>query len=170
MVVIDTCPHPDCGITSEPYRRAPKGKAVECPTCGRSFVADARPATDERSITRGQVIGLLVMPCNLLTAVGLILRVFSLVIFVMGMWPLVFAAAPPPPGVVPDALFEMALGLLICGWGAAICSGASQMLALVSYKWAMAGSILAIPVLVGIYGLVMLQDPNVIDAFDEDSA
>jgi hypothetical protein len=116
------------------------------------------------------VIGLLVMPCNLLTAAGLILRVISLVIFVMGMWPLVFAPFPPPPGLVVDALFEMALGLLVSGWGAAICYGASQMQALASYKWAMAGSILAIPVLVGIYGVVMLQDPDVIDAFDEDSA
>ena len=81
-----------------------------------------------------------------------------------------FAAAPPAPAVVVDALIGMALGLLIFGWGAAICYGASRMQALSSYWWAMVGSILAIPVLVGIYCVIVLQDPKVIERFNADSA
>ena len=170
MVVTYTCTHPDCGVTSESASRAPKGKAVECPTCGRSFAPAVWPATDDIKCARGQAIGLLVMPTNLLTGMGLNLGALGIVWFVWAIWPLMFAAAPPAPAVVVDALIGMALGLLIFGWGAAICYGASRMQALSSYWWAMVGSILAIPVLVGIYCVIVLQDPKVIERFNADSA
>lgn len=116
---------------------------------------------------KGPAVGLLVMPANLMTGAGLLAAVAGILFFVTGMWPLVFNDAPPGDEEVEEAIMTMFLGLLVFGWGCFICYGASQLSELGSYMWAMAGSIMAIPLLVGIYAVVMLQDPKVKEGFAE---
>jgi hypothetical protein len=117
---------------------------------------------------RGPAIALLVMPSNLLTFEGLVTAIGGVVLFVIGMWPLVFNDAPPGDEEIEEAIVAMLLGLMTFGWGALICFGASQMQELRSYMWAMVGSVMGVlPLLVGIYGIVMLQNPKVKAGFEE---
>jgi hypothetical protein len=116
---------------------------------------------------RGPAMALLVMPANLMTAFGLAAGVAGLAMFVWGMWPIVFNDAPPGDEEVEDAIVTMLLGLMTFGWGAFVCFGASMMQELGSYLWAMAGAVMAVPFLVGIYAIVMLQDPKVKAGFEE---
>jgi hypothetical protein len=117
---------------------------------------------------RGPAQAMLVMPSNLLTAEGLITMAGGIVIFLHGMWPLVFNDAPPGDEETEEAFQEMALGLLAFVWGALVCYGASMMQELGSYTWAMVGSVLGVvPILVGIFGIVMLQNPKVKAGFEE---
>ena len=117
---------------------------------------------------RGPAIALLVMPSNLLTFEGIVTAIGGIVLFTIGMWPLVFNDAPPGDEEVEEAIVAMLLGLMTFGWGAFICFGASQMQELRSYMWAMAGSVMGVlPLLVGIYGIVMLQNPKVKAGFEE---
>jgi uncharacterized membrane protein len=119
---------------------------------------------------RGPAIGLLVTGANLLTAEGLITALAGLVVFVVGMWPLVFNDAPPGDEETEEAIITMILGLVGFGWGVLICVGASQMQDLSSYPWAMIGAVMGIlPLLVGIYVIIMLQNPRVKAGFEEIS-
>jgi hypothetical protein len=117
---------------------------------------------------RGPAISLLVMPSNLLTLAGLLTVVVGLGTFVVGMWPLVFNDAPPGEEEMEDAVVTMMLGMVILFWGAMVCYCSSQMQELASYPWAMVGAIMGIvPLLVGIYAIVMLQNPKVKAGFEE---
>ena len=116
---------------------------------------------------KGPAVGLMVVPANLMTAAGLLVAVGGIVIFIIGMWPLVFNEAPPSDEEVEEAIMQMFLGLLVLGWGCFVCYGASHMSELGSYTFALAGAIMAVPLLVGIYGVVMLQDPKVKEGFAE---
>ncbi|MBY0457727.1 MAG: hypothetical protein K2V38_10345 [Gemmataceae bacterium] len=117
---------------------------------------------------RGPAMSLLVMPSNLLTLEGLLTGVAGLGIFVWGMFPLVFNDAPPGEEETEEAVVQMLLGLTAFFWGAAICFGASQMQELSSYPWSMVGAVMGVlPLLVGIYALVMLQNPEVKAGFEE---
>jgi len=89
------------------------------------------------------------------------------VYFVVSMWPLVFNDAPPGDEEVDEAIMTMFLGFLVFGWGCFICFGASQLSELGNYTFALAGAILAVPMLVGIYGIVMMMDPKVKEGFAE---
>ncbi len=118
--------------------------------------------------TRGPAMSLLVMPSNLLTLEGLITGIAGIGMFMYGMWPLVFNDAPPGEEETEEAIIYMMLGVVTLFWGALVCFGASQMQELASYPWAMVGAIMGvIPLLVGIYGIVMLQNPKVKDGFEE---
>ena len=120
---------------------------------------------------RGPATALLVTPANLLTAEGLITGVGGVVLFVLGMWPLVFNDAPPGDEEVDEAIVTMMLGAMTLGWGAFICFGASQMSDLNSYMWSMAGAVMGIlPLLVGIYAVIMLLNPKVKEGFEEGEA
>lgn len=117
---------------------------------------------------RGPAMSLLVMPSNLLTLAGLITCIGGLAMFVVGMWPLVFNDAPPGEEELEEAIVSMLLGVVTLFWGAMVCFGASQMQELGSYAWAMVGSVMGIaPLLVGIYAIVMLQNPKVKAGFAE---
>src|SRR5262249_53729660 len=117
---------------------------------------------------RGPAMSLLVMPSNLLTLAGLITCVGGLGMFVVGMWPLVFNDAPPGEEELEEAIVLMMLGVCTLFWGAMVCFGASQMQELASYPWSMIGSVMGIaPLLVGIYAIVMLQNPKVKAGFAE---
>jgi hypothetical protein len=121
--------------------------------------------------TRVSAQALLVMPCNLLINEGKITVAGGIVIFVVGMWPLAFNNAPPNNDEIEEALEQMALGMLVFVWGVLVCYGAEQMWELTSYNWAMVGSVLGVlPILVGIFGIIMLQNPKVIAGFAEVEA
>lgn len=120
---------------------------------------------------RGPAQAMLVFPSNLLTMQGLITLVAAIGIFIYGMWPLVFNDAPPSDEEVEEAVLTMILGLLTFGWAALILYGASEMQQVNSYLWAMVGSIAAIlPLLIGLYGIVMLLNPKVKAGFEEAEA
>ena len=117
---------------------------------------------------RGPAVSLLVTPANLLTAEGLITGVLGLAAIVIGMWPLVFNDAPAGEEETEEAIVTMLLGVMTFGWGMIVCLGASMMQELRSYTWAMAGAVMGIlPLLVGIYALLMLQNPRVKAGFEE---
>lgn len=116
---------------------------------------------------RGPAVSLLVMPANLLTAAGIITAVIGVGAFVIGMWPLVFNDAPPGDEEMEEAIITMLLGLMVFGWGCLVCFGASQMQEISSYTWAFMGAVMAVPLLVGIYAIVMLLNPKVKAGFEE---
>ncbi|MDB5306541.1 MAG: hypothetical protein JWO38_743, partial [Gemmataceae bacterium] len=94
----------------------------------------------------------------------------GLFMFVIGMWPLVFNDAPPGDEEVDEAIVMMVLGLMTFAWGGVICFGASQMVNLSSYWWAMTGAVMGVlPLLVGIYAVIMLQNPKVKAGFEESA-
>jgi hypothetical protein len=117
---------------------------------------------------RGPAMSLLVMPANLLTLAGLITCIGGLATFVVGMWPLVFNDAPPGEEELEEAIVMMVLGVVVLFWGAMVCFGASQMQELASYPWAMVGAVMGLaPLLVGIFAIIMLQNPKVKAGFAE---
>jgi len=119
---------------------------------------------------RGPAQGLLVMPSNLLLGAGILLAIASVVYFIIGMWPLVFNDAPPGEEELDEAVFGMLMGVLGFVWAAMICYGASQMQELGSYIFSMLGAVMGIPLLVGIFAIVMLQNPKVKAGFEEAEA
>lgn len=120
---------------------------------------------------RGPAVALLVMPSNLLTAEGLITAIGGILLFITGMWPLAFNDAPLGDEETEEAIVQMLLGCLTFLWGAVICFGASQMQELKSYMWAMLGAVMGVlPLLVGIFAIIMLTNPKVKDGFSESDA
>ena len=120
---------------------------------------------------RGPAVALLVMPSNLLTAEGLLTAFGGIVMFVLGMWPLAFNDAPPGDEETEEAIVMMLLGCMTFLWGGLICFGASQMQELGSYLWAMMGAVMGVlPLLVGIFAIIMLQNPKVKAGFEESDA
>lgn len=117
---------------------------------------------------RGPAMALLVTPSNLLVLEGLLTAGFGLFWFVASMWPLVFNDGAIGEEELEEAIVGMLLGTVAFGWGCMICFGASMMQDLASYTWALSGAILGVvPLLVGIYGIVMLQNPKVKAGFEE---
>src|SRR5262245_10748093 len=117
---------------------------------------------------RGPAQALLVMPSNLLTGEGLLTIVAGILIFVYGMWPLVFNDAPPGEEELEEAIATMLVGTVCFVWGGFVCYGASQMQEVASYPWAMTGAVMGVvPLLVGIFGIIMLQNPKVKAGFEE---
>jgi cadmium resistance protein CadD (predicted permease) len=117
---------------------------------------------------RGPATALLVTPANLLTAEGLITGVAGLAGIIIGMWPLVFNDAPAGEEEQEEAIVTMLLGGMTFLWGLIICLGASMMQELRSYTWAMIGAVMGVlPLLVGIYAILMLQNPRVKAGFEE---
>ncbi len=120
---------------------------------------------------RGPATAKLVRPANLLTAEGFLTGVAGLFLFVVSMWPLVFTEAPPGDEETVEALVGMFAGLMTFGWACVICIGASKMQNLESYTWAIIGSVMGIlPLLAGVYSLIVLRDKKVIAGFEEAEA
>lgn len=118
--------------------------------------------------TRGSAQALLVMPSNLLRAEGLITVAWGIFIFIVGLWPLAINNAPLNDDEFEEAIEQIALGVLMVVWGALVCYSAKQMQELASYKWAMFGSVLGVlPMLLGIFGIFMLQNHTVKAGFME---
>ena len=117
---------------------------------------------------RGPAQMLLVLPVNLLIAEGALLGIVGVLTILVGLFPIVFADAPPSDEEYAEQLVVIFSGLVLLIWGSLICLGASKMQNLESYAWALAGGILGIfPLLAGVFALVALRDPRVIAGFEE---
>lgn len=117
---------------------------------------------------RGPAMSLLVMPANLLIAEGALTFIVGLGTMIWGMWPLIFTDISPSDDDYADQLPLVLFGVLLAVWGAMICLGASRMQNLESYTWAMTGAVLGIlPLLVGVFALIMLRNPKVLAGFME---
>ncbi len=117
---------------------------------------------------RGPAMSLLVMPSNLLIGEGAITAVVGLLIFVTGMWPILFSDTALSDEEFADTLFYVFVGIFAMAWGGLICFGAAQMQNLNSYGWGITGAILGcLPLLAGVFALATLRDPRVIEGFRE---
>lgn len=117
---------------------------------------------------RGPAMALLVMPSNLMIAQGALTCVVGLGAVVVGLWPIVFADAPPSSEELADFLFTVFCGLFAMAWGGLTCFGAAQMQNLNSYAWGIVGGVIGIlPLLAGVFALATLRDPRVIEGFRE---
>jgi predicted Zn finger-like uncharacterized protein len=117
---------------------------------------------------RGPAMSLLVMPANLLIAEGALTFLIGLGTVIWGLWPLVFTDVSPSDDDYADQLPIVLFGVLLAVWGAMICLGASRMQNLESYTWAMTGAVLGIlPLLVGVFAIIMLRNPKVLAGFME---
>jgi len=116
---------------------------------------------------RGPAQMMLVLPTNLLIATGSLAAILGVLVVVIGVFPLVFTDAPPSDEEVGERLIIMFVGFVLVFWGSLVCLGASKMQSLESYAWALAGAVLGIPMLSGIFALVALRDPRVRAGFEE---
>jgi predicted Zn finger-like uncharacterized protein len=117
---------------------------------------------------RGPAQALLVLPTNLLVGEGALTAIVGVGAIIVGLWPLVFTDAPPSDEEIAEQLVIIFGGLVFLTWGSLICLGASKMQGLESYAWALAGSVLGIlPLLAGVFALIVLRDPRVIAGFEE---
>lgn len=117
---------------------------------------------------RGPAMSLLVMPANLLIAEGGLTFLIGLGTVIYGLWPLIFTDISPSDDDYADQIPIVLFGVIIGVWGSMICLGASRMQNLESYTWAMTGAVLGIlPLLVGVFALIMLRNPKVLAGFQE---
>ncbi|MGL6073619.1 MAG: hypothetical protein ACRC8S_05595 [Fimbriiglobus sp.] len=116
---------------------------------------------------RGPAQGLLVLPTNLMIAAGAISGIAGVGTIIVGLWPLVFTDAPPSTEEYVEQFVQVFVGLVLLIWASLVCIGASKMQSLESYAWALAGAVLAIPMLAGIFALIAIRDPRVRAGFEE---
>ena len=116
---------------------------------------------------RGPAQMLLVLPVNLLIAAGSLSAIIGVCTMIIGMWPLIFTVASPSDEEYAEQLVVIFVGCVLVIWGGLICLGASKMQSLESYAWALAGAVLGIPMLAGIFALIALRDPRVRAGFEE---
>jgi hypothetical protein len=117
---------------------------------------------------RGPASKLVVLPSNLLVAEGAMTALVGLGFIIVGLWPIVFADAPPSEEELSEQLFIIFCGGFACIWGGLICVGAAAMQNLGSYSWGMAGAVIGcLPLLAGVFAIVTLRDPRVIAGFEE---
>ncbi|VTS04538.1 zinc ribbon domain-containing protein [Tuwongella immobilis] len=117
---------------------------------------------------RGPAIAKLVKPANYLVGAGMLVGLAAVVGFIWMMFPLVFNEGKAVSDEkMKQQLLYMGGFVLVGGYGALICLGASKMQNLESYPWAMAGGVLATPLLVGLMAVIVLRDPEVRAGFQE---
>ena len=116
---------------------------------------------------RGPAQMMLVLPTNLMIAAGSLTAIFGVLTVIIGVWPLVFTETPNSDEEIGERLVIMFVGFVLLIWGSMVCLGASKMLGLESYAWALAGAVMGIPMLAGIFALVALRDPRVRAGFEE---
>ena len=118
---------------------------------------------------RGPAMAKLVQPSNLLLAEGVLICIAAVAGVMISVWPLIFTTEQVPGAYMRKRFLFMGLAILAFVYGACICNGASKMQSLESYTWAMVGSVMGvIPLLVGIWGIVLLRDEEVIAGFEEE--
>lgn len=118
--------------------------------------------------SRGPAQGLLVMPVNLMVAVGSLTGIIGVMAVIVGLWPLVFSDAPPSDEEIAEQLVIIFGGFVALLYGSLVCVGASKMQSLESYAWSMIGAVMAIPLLfVGVFALITLRDKRVLAGFEE---
>ena len=116
---------------------------------------------------RGPAQMMLVLPTNLLIAAGSLTAIAGVLTIIIGVWPLVFTDAPPSDEEIAEQLIIVFVGFVLLIWGSLVCLGASKMMGLESYAWALAGAVMGVPMLAGIFALVALRDPRVRAGFEE---
>ncbi len=116
---------------------------------------------------RGPASGLLVIPVNMLIAVGSLTAIGGVAFVIAGLWNWVFTDAPPSDEQIAGFLEWIFYGVVMFAWGALVILGASKMQSLDSYAWALLGALLGVPLIAGIFALVALRDPRVIAGFEE---
>ena len=116
---------------------------------------------------RGPAQMMLVLPTNLMIAAGSLTAIFGVLTVIIGVWPLVFTETPNSDEEIAERLVIIFVGFVLLIWGSMVCLGASKMLGLESYAWALAGAVMGIPMLAGIFALVALRDPRVRAGFEE---
>jgi hypothetical protein len=117
---------------------------------------------------RGPAMAMLVLPTNLLVAEGVLTFIAGIVMAVAAAFPLIFTDVEASDDEYVQQGVWMCFGLMLVAWGCLVCIGASRMQNLDSYTWGMVGAVLGIlPLLVGIFALIMLRDPKVVAGFEE---
>ena len=116
---------------------------------------------------RGPAGAILVMPVNLLIAVGAACCIGGVGFVIAGLWNWVFTDAPPSDEQKAGFLEWIFYGVVMFSWGGLIVFGTSKMQSLENYAWALLGAIMGVPLLAGIFALVALRDPRVIAGFEE---
>jgi DNA-directed RNA polymerase subunit RPC12/RpoP len=138
---------------------------------------------------RGPCQAKVVVPANLMTASGVIMGILYVILFIVGIFPMVFREyyldTPTFKAMTPEQLrvkweqivtiriiimVGAAIGFIVAGF---VCVGAFKMRTIESYGWAMTGAIIltllgGIFGLVGIYCIITLRDKAVIDGFAEE--
>jgi len=138
---------------------------------------------------RGPAQGKVTAPAGWMTAAGVIMGIFWVIVFVVGLFPLVFRSyytdAPEFKGLSPAAFQEkweqvvLIRVILMVGacvgfiYASFVTIGAFKMRTLESYGWAMTGAILTtmmpgIWFVIGIWALMTLRDKAVIEGFAEE--
>jgi len=85
-----------------------------------------------------------VIPSNWLLRLGLFSCVCSVIMFIIGVWPIVFCEADPIRPFIRPRVNIMLQATLSFAFGAIMCLGASKMHDLTSYPMAIVGSIMAL--------------------------
>jgi hypothetical protein len=117
---------------------------------------------------RGPAAALLVMPSNLLLGQGALTGIIGLALGVIGAWPLIFTDIPTADDEYAEQMGIIFLAIICVAWAGVVCYGAFHMSKLDSYPWAFVGACFGLlPLLAGIFGLIALKDPRVIEGFKE---
>jgi len=117
---------------------------------------------------RGPAAALLVTPSNLLLGQGALTGVIGFAMVVLGAWPLIFTDVPTADDEFADQMGIIFTGVVCMAWAGVVCYGAFQMAKLDSYPWAFVGACFGLfPLLAGIFSLIALKDPRVMEGFKE---
>ncbi|MCX7701404.1 MAG: zinc-ribbon domain-containing protein [Gemmataceae bacterium] len=136
---------------------------------------------------RGPALAKVVVPSNIMLATGIILGAISIIVFIVGLFPIVFKSYyldTPEFKKLSEAKLEeewqkIVVSRVIIMVGAAcsliyagiICVGAFKMRTLESYTWAMIAAVLttlSVAFIVGLWNIMTLRDKAVIEGFAEE--
>ncbi len=136
---------------------------------------------------RGPALAKVVVPSNIMLATGILLGAIAIVVFIVGLFPIVFKSyyldTPEFKKLSESQLAEewnkIVITRVIIMVGAAatliyagvICVGAFKMRTLESYAWAMVAAVmtaLSVAFIVGLWNLMTLRDKDVMEGFAEE--
>jgi len=118
---------------------------------------------------RGPAMAKVVKPANTIMFIAILFCIACLIMAVAAIFPIVFTEKALPSDRMNSQLLQLFLWVLGFCWGGLIIMGCSKMQSLESYNWAMAGSVMAVPLFfIGVMGIVALRDPSVIEGFEEE--
>lgn len=85
-----------------------------------------------------------VIPSNWLLRLGLFSCIIAVLMFIYGLWPIVFCEANPLRPFIRPRVDIMIRATMMFSFGGIMCLGASKMHDLTSYPWSIIGSIMAL--------------------------
>lgn len=116
---------------------------------------------------RGPAIAKVARISNYIIRLGVFACIAAVLFIIYSLWPLVFSAEPLGDDRVKERWLMIGLGVLGLVYGMVVTMGAAKMHDLESYTWAMVGIIMAIPLGLGIFALMVLRDETVQKGFLE---